>query len=253
MALIGKPLVHEEELHAFIDGELPVGRASTVAAVVAANPLLGARVAAFAADKAALAAAYRPIASAPVPLAWVARVEEARGPVSICGRAPRLAVWSMALAASILIAVGGGTLLQRHGGTEDPILAQADAARSERIVPLTRVVGAALADAPSRDALLAHVVGLRVRAPNLAPLGWRLAEIDTYTGAAALRYHALDGRRLTVFVRRSSGTPRFDLLKSGAVRTCIWQDEVVSAVMTGELSAGQMMRVASAAYESLTL
>jgi anti-sigma factor RsiW len=253
MAMIEQPLVREEELHALIDGELPAGRASIVAAVVTANPLLGARVAAFAADKAALAAAYRPIATAPVPRAWVARIERACQPPPIYRRAPRPAVWSLAVAASVLLAVGSATLLQRHGATEDPILAQADAARSERTVPLTRMAGAALADAPPLDALLARVVGLRVRAPDLKKLGWRLAEIDTYLGAAALRYHTLDGRRLTVFVRRSAGTPRFDLLKNGAERTCIWQDEVVGTVIMGEMSAGQMMRVASVAYKSLSL
>jgi len=58
---------------------------------------------------------------------------------------------------------------------------------------------------------------------------------------------------LTLFVRRSDGVPRFELLKSGTLRTCIWQDEVVGAVMMGEMSAGQMMRVASAAYLALDL
>jgi len=34
---------------------------------------------------------------------------------------------------------------------------------------------------------------------------------------------------------------------------CLWQDEVVGAVMMGEMSAGQMMRVAGAAYAALNL
>jgi anti-sigma factor RsiW len=58
---------------------------------------------------------------------------------------------------------------------------------------------------------------------------------------------------LTIYVRKSDGDARFDLLRRGKLRVCIWQDEVVSAVMTGDMSAGEMMRVASAAYSSLDL
>ena len=35
-----------------------------------------------------------------------------------------------------------------------------------------------------------RAVGLKLRAPDLARLGWRLQEIDTYAKAAALRYRA---------------------------------------------------------------
>jgi anti-sigma factor RsiW len=127
-------------------------------------------------------------------------------------------------------------------------------AREESLPALTRVQGAALADAAARDALLVHAVGLKLRAPDLKRLGWRLAELDTYASGAALRYAAVaDRRTLTLFVRRSAGTPRFDILKDGAVRICIWQDEVVGAVMMGDMTAGQMMRVASAAYVDLNL
>jgi hypothetical protein len=47
-----------------------------------------------------------------------------------------------------------------------------------------------------------------------------------------------------MFVRSSTGMPRFDLSKDGKVRVCIWQDEVVGAVIMGDMTAGQMMRVA---------
>jgi anti-sigma factor RsiW len=37
------------------------------------------------------------------------------------------------------------------------------------------------------------------------------------------------------------------------MRICIWQDEELSTVMLGEMSAGEMARVASLAYSGLTL
>ncbi len=122
---------------------------------------------------------------------------------------------------------------------------------SRRSTAVTRLTGAALADASASDAAVARAVGLRLRAPDLAHLGWTLIEIDTYSRAAALRYRSGDGTVLTLFVRPSTGAPRFDLLRKGALRVCIWQDEVVGAVMMGDLTAGQMMRVAGAAYAAL--
>jgi anti-sigma factor RsiW len=243
--------VREEELHAFIDGELPVDRARTVAAALQADPSLAARVAAFEADKAALAAAFRPIAQQAVPAAWIARIERAAS-APVRRSAGRRVLWAVALAACVVLVLGRAEQLDR-GPPDGPILAQAEAARQDRILAVTRLTGAALADAPSRDAMLADAVGLKLRAPDLARMGWRLEAIDIYAKAAALRYRTGSGGTLTLFVRPSAGAPRFDLLSSGSMRVCIWQDEVVGAVMMGDMSAGQMMRVAGAAYAALNL
>ncbi len=245
--------IPEEELHALIDGELPSDRAGVVAAALAADPDLAARVAAFAADKAALAAAYRPVAAQAVPASWIARIEHATAPPRVRRTSSPRARWAVALAACVVLAVGGAVLLDQSHRADRSILAQAEAARLDQSLTLSRVTGAALADAPARDAVLAHAVGLQLRAPDLVHLGWKLVELDTYADAAALRYHAANGGSLIMFVRRSTGTPRFDLLKTGRVRVCVWQDEVVGAVIMGEMSAGQMMRVAGAAYAALNL
>jgi anti-sigma factor RsiW len=245
--------IPEEELHAFIDGELPSGRTGVVAAAVAADPGLAARVAAFAADKAALAAAYRQVGGEAVPASWIARIERATAPKGVRRSVWPRARWAVGLAACLVLAVGGATVLYQSQRDDRSILAQAEAARLEQSPALSRLTGAALVDARLRDAVLAHAVGLHLRAPDLAHLGWQLTELDTYPEAAALRYRAANGGSLTMFVRRSTGTPRFDLLKTARVRVCVWQDEVVGAVIMGEMSAGQMMRVAGAAYAALNL
>ena len=71
--------------------------------------------------------------------------------------------------------------------------------------------------------------------------------------AAGLVYRSTQAGELTIYVRKSSGQSRFDLLRRGRLRVCIWQDDVVGAVMTGEMSAGLMMRIASRAYGDLDL
>ena len=77
--------------------------------------------------------------------------------------------------------------------------------------------------------------------------------LELFGHAAQLRY--VDGRHrlLTIFVRRSNGDVRFDLLRHGVIRICIWQDDVVSAVIMAPISAGEMMRIASSAYRDLNL
>jgi anti-sigma factor RsiW len=246
----------DDDLHALIDGELSPAHARLVHDAMRADPALAARAEAFAADKRALAAAYGPVAEAPIPAAWLARIEAATAPVvpvaSLARRhAPRRrAVFGLAIAACLAI-VALTTLLRPHG--QDTILADAAAARRDLTPPLLRLAGPALLDANARDTALHHAVGLALHAPDLSALHWRLTELETYPHAAALRYRSDSGQALTIYVRPSAGPPRFDLLKDGKIRTCIWQDEVVGAVMMGDMSAGQMMRVASAAYVSLNL
>lgn len=59
--------VRDEELTAWIDGELPPERAAEIAAAVAADPALAARAETHRALKARLAATYDPVAAEPAP------------------------------------------------------------------------------------------------------------------------------------------------------------------------------------------
>ncbi len=235
--------IADEELHAFIDGELTPDRAAAVQAALAAEPALAARVASYRADQAALRALFGPVAERPLPDAWRTRIASHSAP-------RRPAYWRMGIAAGVMLALlgSGGVLLLRGG---DMVLAEAQAAR-DGTLPATRVI-----DAPEQngaDATLQATLGLPVRAPDLRKLGYRLVAVDFYRGpAAGLVYRNAQAVDLTIYVRKSAGDARFDLLRRGKLRVCIWQDEVVSAVMTGDMSAGEMMRVASAAYASLDL
>jgi anti-sigma factor RsiW len=224
---------------------------------LASDPTLAARVEAFQRDKTALGAAYAPIAAGPLPEAWLRRIEAAveRPPVRVLALSPRRRrpVFAWAIAACLLLAVGLGIVHLRLQAPEDGLLAEALAARGGSLVAAAHFDGAALPDADAQRSLLTKVTGLPVRPPDLHRQGWHLAAIDTYQNAAALRYANAHGQSLFVFVRRSAGPPRFDIVKRQSDRICVWQDEVVAAVMMGDMSAGQMMRVAGAAYASLDL
>jgi anti-sigma factor RsiW len=237
--------IADEELHAFIDGELPPDRAAVLQAALAAEPALAARVAAYRADKSALRALFGPVAERPLPAAWCTRIARHTAP----GRPSRL---RMGIAAGIVLALlGSGGALLLHG--RDTVLAEAEAAH-DGALPARRVIATGALAQGGADATLQATLGLPVRAPDLRKFGYRLVAVDVYRGpAAGLIYRNAQSVDLTIFVRKSAGDARFEMLRRGKLSVCIWQDEVVSAVMTGNMSAGEMMRVASAAYSSLDL
>jgi len=234
--------IAEEELHAFIDGELPPDRAAAVQAALNAEPALAARVAAWEADRAALRALFGPVAARPLPAAWRIRIASHSAP-------RRPAYWRMGIAAGVVLALlGSGALLLRGG---DTVLAEAQAAH-DGVLPTTRVITALAQN--GADATLQATLGLPVRAPDLQKFGYHLVAVELYRGpAAGLVYRNAQSVNFTIYVRKSPGDARFEILPRGKLQVCIWQDEVVSAVMTGDMSAGEMMRMAGAAYSSLDL
>jgi anti-sigma factor RsiW len=136
-------MIADEDLLAFLDGELPPTRAAEVADAVATTPDLAARLAAFRADKRALADLYRPVAHGPIPQAWRTRIEQATAPavspIIPANLAPRpharRAPWVMALAAILAVLAIAAVLRPRSGPPQDPILAEAAAARGDTLPP----------------------------------------------------------------------------------------------------------------------
>ena len=242
------PLVTEEELHAFIDDKLVAPRSREILLLAEQDPALAARIAAYQADRDRLRAAFAGLAERPVPDAWVRRIEGAmlsRSRPTVFGR-------RYAIAASIALMLGCAAVAVREWPRGDTILADAEAARNG----VTRgrdVAPDQLARSGSHNDVLQAALGMNVHAPDLGGYGFRLARLELFGHAAQLRYVDGGHRLLTIFVRRSNGDVRFDLLRHGVIRICIWQDDVVGAVIMAPMAAGEMMRVASSAYRDLNL
>ena len=249
------PITHED-LSAFIDGEVPPDHAARIDAALRTDPALAARAAALRRDRDLLAQAYAQVARQPLPAAWLARIEAAvQAPANVVSFPARRRRWTTpmawAAAACLALIVGASVLLRSPAG--DTILREATLARAGTTPALAILTDAALPPPDRQAVLLREATGLPVRTPDLRRLGWQLAALTTYRGAAELRYRNKVGAALTVYVRRSAGAPRFDLLHQGKLRVCVWQDEIVGAVIMGDMQAGQMMRVAGAAYSDLDL
>jgi anti-sigma factor RsiW len=246
----GKLQISDVELHAFIDGELDARRLGEVEAGIAADPALAERVAAFRADKTMLKHLFGPLIDRPVPEEWLKLAQAPK---------PRPATrWLLAgsIAAAIVVAVAGTIAYReiqpsRSGEVVEAALDARGAAEAEQVLAVT-------GDARQYDALLSNTVGSKVRVPDLARLGYRLASIRLYrhaagSGAAELLYHDRDDRLFTLYLRRSGGTARFDQFERNGLRVCVWQDEELSTVMAGNVSTAAMQRLASLAYSGLTL
>ena len=247
-----RPVIAEEELHAFIDGELDPSRQAAIARALSEDAALADRVAKYRKDKERLASIYAPLLVRPVPSSWEIRIRQSRRSPT---RRRELAAIT-AIAASLVLVVGGiwfeSTMNRPHTRS---IVSEALAARSGDLRPETTIVSGIDALAAGHEISMA--LAMKAKAPLLARFGYRLAAVKSYEAdpnrrTVELVYANASGRELTLYVSRSVGAPRFDQFESGGLRICIWQDDVVGMVIAGKLSAAEMQRLATLAYDGLT-
>jgi anti-sigma factor RsiW len=245
--------IDDIELHAFIDGELDVARVSAFEARMKADPVLAERIAEFRADKDMLKRVYAPVAERPIPEEWLALARNSAPPARIS--------WRLAgsIAAVVILSVIGtaGYLELRPPGGSEVVAAALDArttvAHAREIISIPSG-----ADIRRYDNVLSSTVALNVKVPDLGRMGYRLTGILLYPhlpngNAAELLYRDGNDRSFTLYLRRSDGKARFDQFERSGLRICVWQDEVLSTVMAGNVSTAAMQRLASLAYSGLTL
>jgi Predicted transmembrane transcriptional regulator (anti-sigma factor) len=241
--MIGKSHPSEEELHAFLDGELDEARSREIAALVEADPLLGERVAAFRADKAMLKQAYGSLDRLPLPEEWFDELRPKRRAVS----------WRLvgSIAAAILVVLGGFSVYRGLHGSRGDAVTVALEARNDRVQP--QLVVSANGAPRDLEAVVQKTVGARVKVPDLGKMGYRLQAVRVFAQAAELDYRHRDGGEFTLYLTKSDGHVRYDQFDRDGLRVCIWKDEVITAVMAGHMSTAAMQRLASLAYTGLTL
>ena len=248
--------VNEQELHAFIDGELEPERAAEIAKLVAGDAALAAQVAAFRSDKEQLRDIHAALDKRPLPAEWLRRIEQR-------GRFSRPLSWARttwtAIAAALLLALATLTAFEvQTADREDVIIAEAVSARADSLKPQQVIDASALAPSEDRNQVLTSALAMNLKVPDMSKLGYQLAAIRVYSGvpggkAVELRYRGGEDRVFTLYLRHPNGPARVDLLQRDDLRICIWQDEIIGTVMRGQRSAGAMARAASAAFAGLNL
>jgi anti-sigma factor RsiW len=104
----------------------------------------------------------------------------------------------------------------------------------------------------SFDAAFRQAVASNVHIPDLSRMGYQLSGLHLYDKAAEIVYRGPQDQLFTLYVRRSDGAARFDQFERRGLRVCIWQDDQISTVMAGNISAAVMQRLATLSYTGLT-
>ncbi len=246
-----RPFIAEEELHAFIDGELDQARRDAIERILREDAALAERVAKYRKDNERLVSIYAPLLDRPLPRSWEVRIRQGR-----MGLPPLQGLAAItAIAASILLVIGGVWLAS---GVSPPqtrsLVGEALAARSGDLRP--EAIISSGVDVFSAGHAVSTALAMKAKAPVLTRFGYHLSavksfETDSRHRSVELVYANAGGHVLTLYVSRSVGAPRFDQFESDGLRICIWQDDVVGMVISGHLSAAEMQRLATLAYEGL--
>jgi anti-sigma factor RsiW len=247
-----RPLpVTEDELHAYIDGELPADRRGAVEAWLEAHQDDANRVAAWRAQIETIRARYGAIATEPIP----ARFDLDR--LMRNGRS-----WSgwAAVAALVAFVVGGAAgwgirdaTGERPSGFQTFTLDAIDAHKLYA-VEVRHPVEVPASEADHLVQWLSKRVGYQLRAPDLQRLGLKLVGgrlLPGPTGAAAFfMYENVSGERFTIYSARSNAPDtamRYN--ESGKCSAFYWVDGDVAYVVSGQADREQLSKVATAAYE----
>jgi anti-sigma factor RsiW len=247
----GRDAILEEELHAFVDGQLAPERHDEVAAWLASEPEAAARVRAWQAQRNALRAAFAEPAP-PAPRLDLMRIVETRM------RRRRLPWAAGAAAAAIVLALGlggvaGWMLRGRPADRQAMALSvleqEAFATHAVYSVDKRHPIEVGAADRDHLTQWLSNRLNRRVAPPDLSAAGWRLLGgrlLATERGGAAalFMYDNAQGQRLSVVMRPMApdlATPEPQRM-GGAVNGSAWIAgglgyAVVAAAPHDEISA----------------
>jgi len=238
--------IHDEDLHAYIDGALSEDRALLVRQALAEDAALAKRVALFEADKAMFKSVYGPLADRPLPAEWTLRARRQTR--------PRMSLKLAGAIAATLLVVAGGPLAWQYAAVlkgTDVVDVALDA--REGTAPKAELIATDGSPKVARyDTALREATASNVHVPDLSRMGYRLAGLHLYDKAAEILYRGPQNQLYTLYVRRSDGTARFDQFARRGLRVCIWQDDQITTVMAGDVSAAAMQRLATLSYTGLT-
>ncbi|SRR6266540_3798553 len=246
--------VTDDELHAYVDGELPADRRKAVEAWLATHPEDAARVAAWRAHSDLIRVRYGGIARSPVP---------ARLDLDRLARAERKWTW-LAAAAVLLAFIAGGAAgwfgRETFEGTAAPaartVTAEAIEAHKLYIAEVRHPIEVP-AEASHLVPWLSRRVGSTLRAPDLATfglklMGGRLLPWQPGKPAALFMYESASGERYTLYCARMAG-PETSLHYNvaGQVAAVYWGDGEVGFVVSGPADRDRLLKIGQAAYEQL--
>ncbi len=249
--------VTEDELHAYVDGELPADRHEAVAAWLAEHPDEAALVAAWRAQAESIRARYGAIADEPVPerlqLDQVMRN-------SVTGNRSWIAI--AAAAAMVAFMVGGAAGWLAHGAsaaaptTLGTITADALEAHELYVVEVRHPVEVPGNERAHMTKWLTKRLGHEQRVPDLDSIGLKLVGgrlLPGPTGAAAFyMYESGSGERFTLYCSKIAAPEtalRFETGKQFSAFT--WVEDDIGYVVSGPPGRERLEDVTKRIYEQI--
>ena len=249
--------VTEDELHAYVDGELPADRQEAVAAWLAAHPGEAALVAAWRAQAEAIRARYGAVANELVPQRL--KLEQLLRQDRSSGRS-----WAALAAAAAVIAflAGGAAGWVAHGASAaaptgfDAFTAEALDAYKLYVVEVRHPVEVPGSERPHMTQWLSKRLGTELRIPDLQSIGLKLVGgrlLPGPTGAAAFyMYEGPSGERFTIYCAKAA-TPETALRfrKGNQFAAFYWVDDKVAYAVSGPADRERLEQVAKSVYEQV--
>ena len=242
--------VTEDELHAFVDNELPAERRGDVEAWLAAHPDDAARVHSWRAMAERLHARYDSVADEAVPK----RLEIER-----LVRRPRRWIYGAVAATLAAFIAGGGVGWVARGAAASPSTFQnftLDALDAHRlyVVEVRHPVEVAGSERAHLVAWLSKRCGYDVKAPELDGTGLKLVGGRLLPGpeapAAFLMYESPTGERFTLYASRADmKTTHMRYASSEGDGAMFWANGSIGYVFSGSTDKDRLNRIAHLVYD----
>ena len=241
----------DADVQAFVDGQLAPDRAQRVAAAIASNAELAARVADMRCSNALLREALEPVLGEPIPQRLLDAAQEPQRTTAASGwLAP-----AFALAATLALGIGIGwfvrDVLIERTGTPTTFARQAAFAHALYAADANRPVEIWAADEKRLVGWLSKRLGFDVHAPDLNGIGYALVGGRLVAGnenpTALFMYENAAKDRLSLQVRkRAAGTGEvgFRYAVENGVGVFYWIDDACGYAISGSLDRAQLLNVA---------
>jgi anti-sigma factor RsiW len=245
--------VTEDELHAYVDNELPAERRGDVEAWLATHPDDAARVQSWRTMAEVLHARYDSIADEAVPK----RLEIER-----LVRQPRKWVYGAIAATLAAFIAGGGVGWLARGAAASPSALQnftVHALEAHRlyVVEVRHPVEVPGSERAHLQQWLTKRCGWLVRAPELAPAGLKLVGGRLLPGsggpASFMMYESTSGERFTIYtVKSDAKATQMRYAAQGRESSLFWADDGVAyAVVSSGIDRGRLTQIAQAVYDQM--
>lgn len=243
----------QDELHAYVDGELAADRREAVAAWLASHPEDAALVATWRAQAEAIRARYGAATDEPVP-----------NRLKLAKVMARSRSWTGLAAAAAIAAffVGGAVGWMAHGASAaapsgfDRFSVEALDAHKLYVVEVRHPVEVPAAERTHMVQWLSKRLGTELRVPDLERIGLKLVGgrlLPGPTGAAAFyMYEGPSGDRYTIYCARSASPETALRFKDGQrFAAFYWVDGDVAYVVSGPADRDRLQNVTDAIYEQV--